>query len=368
MSAKSAGKGGTYDVLIVGAGPAGACAARGLVQKGYRVLVVERKKLPRYKICSGLIVDRSQDMVEEHFGTLPEHVYSEPRHLSGAKFCLAGDTLNDLPMEKSHVFNVWRSSFDHWLIQESGAEVWDQHQLVGLTQTGERVQATIRTEGGETVEVEASYLVGADGGGSRVRRLLDPGIEKKFRWATFVQLYCDGTVDLDPGYFYAFFDPSLRGFYNWLDFKDDNLIYGIGALKGESVNPYLENLTAYLKKTFGLKIDKVKRRTGCLATDMGITGNFFTGLDRVLLAGEAAGFMNALGEGISSALGTGLVAAEAIHQAETTSQAVLPVYNELVKAEQELTTVSWQLFKALVGRDFLDVPVAVAQTVPAGKG
>jgi flavin-dependent dehydrogenase len=46
MSAKKTGNADGYDVLIVGAGPAGASAARELVSNGYRVLVVEWKKLP----------------------------------------------------------------------------------------------------------------------------------------------------------------------------------------------------------------------------------------------------------------------------------------------------------------------------------
>jgi flavin-dependent dehydrogenase len=64
--------------------------------------------------------------------------------------------------------------------------------------------------------------------------------------------------------------------------------------------------------------------------------------------------MNVFGEGISSALATGHIAAEAIHRAETSSRAILPVYSELVRTEQELTTASWEIFKALVGRSFLD--------------
>jgi geranylgeranyl reductase family protein len=358
----------TYDVLIVGAGPAGASAARGLVKNGYRVLVVEWKKLPRYKICSGLIIDRAQDLLEEYFGRPPQQVFSEPRLLKGARLCLVGDKLSDIPLEKGHAFNVWRSSFDHWLIQQSGADVLDEHQLVGFRQTAEKVQASILRQGKETLEVEASYLIGADGAGSRVRRLLDPAIEKEIRWATFVQLYCHGTINLEREYFYAFFDPSLRGFYNWLDFKDDNLIYGIGARKGESVTPYLENLTEYLKSFFSMQIDEVVRRTGCVATDMGTSGNFVLGRDRVLLVGEAAGFMNAFGEGISSALATGYVAAEAIHQAEISSKAVMPIFSELAKAEQELTTVSWEMFKALVGRGFLDQAIELAQPVPPQRG
>lgn len=367
MSAKNAKNLRSYDVLIVGAGPAGASAARGLVKNGYRVLIVEWKKLPRYKICSGLIVDRAQDLLEEYFGSPPQDVFSDPRLLKGARLCVGGDKLSDIPFEKGHAFNVWRSSFDYWLIQQSGADVLDEHQLVGFTQTAETVHASILRKGKQSVEVEASYLIGADGAGSRVRRLLDPDIERQIGRGTVVQLYCHGTIHLEREYFYALFDPSLRGFYNWVNFKDDNLVYGIGSPKGESVTPYLQNLTAYLKKFFGMQIDEVIRKTGCVATDMGPRGNFVLGRDRVLLVGEAAGFQNAFGEGISSALATGYLAAEAIHQAEISSKAVMPIFSELAKAEKELTTVSWEMFRALVGRGFMAQPIELAQRVPPGR-
>ena len=158
MSAETTGGAAACDVLIVGSGPAGASAARELVRNGYKVLVVESKKLPRYKICSGLIVDRSQDLVEEYFGSLPEDVFSEPRHLRGARFCLAGNTLNDVPLGKEDAYNVWRSSFDHWLVQRSGAAVWDQHQFVGFTESNDKVRVNIRREGRERIQVEASCL------------------------------------------------------------------------------------------------------------------------------------------------------------------------------------------------------------------
>jgi len=367
MSTKKTKSDHTYDVLIVGAGPAGSSAAKELVKNGYRVLVVERKRLPRYKICSGLIVERSLDLLEEYFGNPPEEVFSEPRFPKGARLCLAGDKFTDVPTEKSQGLCVWRSDFDHWLIQQSGADVMDEHQVVGVSQTDEKVRVGILKRDGETIEIEASYVIGADGGGSSVRRLVDPVIKKKIHWVTFVQRYCHGTIPLEPEYFYAFFDPSLIGFYNWLNFKDDYLVYGIGAPKGTSVTPYLENLTEYLKKTFGMQIDEVVRRTGCVATDMGLNDNFVLGLDRVLLAGEAAGFMNGLGEGISSALATGHIVAQAIHQAETASEEALPIYCELAKPEQELTTLSWEMVNALLGRGFLDQPVAVAQTFPTER-
>ncbi len=342
-----------YDVVIIGAGPAGATAASELVKQGYKVLIIERKKLPRYKICSGLIIDRAQDLLEEHFGTPPDHVFCKPKFLKGARLCLEKDSLIDVPVEKAQTYNIWRAKFDQWLIQKSGAEVLDKHLLVDLKQTDEAVQVYIQTPNDQIISIKASFVIGADGGRSSVRLLLDSSFGKKVKQFTFAQAYCDGSIDLDPKYFYMFFDPSLSAFYTWLNFKDDYLIYGAAVHKGEKLTPAFNDSTNYLQKTFGLGIKKVIKKTGCTGTDMGITGKFFLGLGRVLLAGEAAGFMNIFGEGISSAIATGHLAATAIIQAQTANQEVLPIYKEISKTEEEITRKSWDIANMILGRAFL---------------
>ena len=218
-----------YDVVIVGAGPAGAAAARELVGSGYRVLVVEKKKLPRYKICSGLIMGRAQDLLIRSFGEPPVEVFSKPDFLKGSRLSISGNAFTDLPVGRPRIYNVWRSTFDHWLIRQSGADILELHRLVDFTQSERRVEATIEGPGAERHRVGARYLIGADGGRSRTRRLLDPGFEEKIGYSTFVQLYCSAAIDLDPEYYYLFFDQSLSAFYTWLHVKDDYLVYGVGA-------------------------------------------------------------------------------------------------------------------------------------------
>lgn len=47
-----------YDVIVIGAGPTGCTAAKTLSEKGYKVLLVEKFELPRYKSCSGVLQKR----------------------------------------------------------------------------------------------------------------------------------------------------------------------------------------------------------------------------------------------------------------------------------------------------------------------
>lgn len=57
-----------YDVIVVGAGPTGSTAAKVLAGKGLHVLLVERHKLPRYKSCSGVLIQKTMDLVRRYFG------------------------------------------------------------------------------------------------------------------------------------------------------------------------------------------------------------------------------------------------------------------------------------------------------------
>jgi len=339
-----------YDTVIVGAGPAGASAARELVKKGMRTIIIEKKKLPRYKICSGLIQDDAQDIVFEKFGRLPKSVFSAPGFLKGVRFCAAGCAISDLRLQKPQVMNVWRSQFDHWLIRQSGVELWEGHRLIGLSQNEKTVHAKIMAPNNGVFEIESSYLIGADGGKSSTRALLSPAFEQTVKYSKFVQAYCQGKIDLDPLYFYMFFDPSLSSFYTWLHIKDEFLVLGVGAYKDQSILKCFQDSTDYLAANFGLKIDKIKRRTGCFVSDMPMRGNFYLGEGRILLAGEAAGFMHAFGEGISAALSTGYHAGVAIYQAGHADGQILPLYSDLVKYEQNRTVKSWKLAAELMKR------------------
>lgn len=73
-----------YDVIIIGAGPTGSTAAKTLAENGYKVLLVEKFKMPRYKSCSGQLIKKSLDLVQTYFGeTVPFFTMCTPTENRG---------------------------------------------------------------------------------------------------------------------------------------------------------------------------------------------------------------------------------------------------------------------------------------------
>ena len=66
-----------FDVLIVGAGPAGSTVATLLSQKGINVLLVDAKVYPREKLCAELISKKAYTVINDIFGfDLESSIYS----------------------------------------------------------------------------------------------------------------------------------------------------------------------------------------------------------------------------------------------------------------------------------------------------
>lgn len=76
-----------FDVIVIGAGPTGSTAAKTLADKGYKVLLVEKFKMPRYKSCSGQLIKKSMDLVQAYFGvSVPASTMCVPTENRGMIF------------------------------------------------------------------------------------------------------------------------------------------------------------------------------------------------------------------------------------------------------------------------------------------
>ncbi len=347
-----------YDVVIVGAGPSGAMTARVLVERGLKVLIIEKKRLPRYKICSGIIFRKSQDITDKYFGEIPKSAYVKPELLQGVRMWDCDGGYRDMPFIKDGrgAPNVWRSEFDNWLVCGSGAEVKDLLKLVDFDVESDSIVLRCR-DLRENVEVRVTgkYLVSAEGGKSLIRAELDPEFENGLRWFVAYQNYYEGDSELDSNFYHGFLDPQYGDVYAWFSVKDGLQIFGTAVKRGGIIAPYLLKFTEFLQNRFGLKLKKMVRKSGCVGNNMCPEGKFYLGKGNVLLVGEAAGFLNAFGEGISCALTSGICAGEAISKGFDSGESAVSLYTELTKHERRLTKVSWRMGAKMAGRDLMPI-------------
>jgi len=110
-----------WDVVVVGAGPAGASAAYAAAVAGRRVLLLEKAELPRYKTCGGGIIGPSRDALPPGFELpLRDRVYAVTFSLNG-RFARTRRS-------RTMLFGlVNRPEFDQALVEsarKAGAELW----------------------------------------------------------------------------------------------------------------------------------------------------------------------------------------------------------------------------------------------------
>ena len=333
-----------YDVIVIGAGPAGSTAAKNLAEKGRRVLLVERCKMPRYKSCSGQLIQKTLDLVEAYYGEpVPDSTMCTPMENRGV--ILTDDKGNTFRFEQSGR-NVWRSAFDKWLADKAasaGAEARDDTAALTCVEREGVVTVTLKS-GGRTYTEQASYIVDSEGVTGTLKRKLT-GKEPQF--ITTYQTYNRGTIDLDPHYFYAWLQEDLSQYDAWFNVKDDQLVLGVSARDGGRVNEYFSKFIAYMQDRHGLRIEQELKqdrwlmhriRPGC-AIDLGA--------GRVFFAGETAGFLNPMGEGVSSAIESGYQLATAILNQFDDHKAVLSVYGSAVTPLQAYMKRQWHLVSGM---------------------
>ena len=294
-----------WDAIVLGLGPAGCAAARTLAASGLRVLAVERKRLPREKSCSGSLIRRSLTAVERIFGQpVPAHTTCTPVRTAGMVLVDGGGVEHPSDQEG---LNVWRAPFDAWLA--SGAA---EAGAVLAAGTGGTVLPGVPEAGWPTVRLRT-------GGGTRLERsrfVLDcRGVAEHKGGARPVvtyQTFHRGRCDLDPRYFYGFLQEYLSTYDAWLNVKDGLLVAGSAAGTPKEARLYHRRFLDYLRTHHGFAADEPLRQETWAMPAVLPGCPLDLGSGRLLRCGEAAGFLNPMGEGISSALESGAAAARAV--------------------------------------------------------
>ncbi|MCK9684290.1 NAD(P)/FAD-dependent oxidoreductase [Scleromatobacter humisilvae] len=166
------------DVLIIGAGPAGAVAAGFLRQQGRSVLVLEREQFPRFSIGESLL-PQSMEYIEAA-GMLRDVVEAGFQYKNGAAFAWR-DKYTDFDFRDKFsdgwatTYQVQRATFDKVLADAAarmGAEIRYRHEVTAIDLEGERPRVSARDADGNELHVEARFVLDASGFGRTLPRLL----------------------------------------------------------------------------------------------------------------------------------------------------------------------------------------------------
>lgn len=300
-----------YDVIVIGAGPAGCCAARTLAGLGKRVLLVERFLLPRYKSCSGVLISKAMELTERFFevtiSAFPEKVTCSPAENGGMIF--TSDSGREYRFEQPGL-NVWRSDYDGFLAEKAagaGAELRCGTAALDCAEYPGHVELTLR--GNSVYTEKARYVLDCEGVVGAFKRKITGGTGE---YITTFQTFNDGTIDLDPHYFYAYLQPELSEYDAWFNVKDDKLVLGVSVRDQRKIPIYYAAFLDYMTNRHGLSIKGELKREKWLMPHIRKEPVIELSRGRIFFAGEIAGFLNPMGEGISAALESGYYAANAL--------------------------------------------------------
>ncbi len=291
----------TWDVAVVGAGPAGATAARVAAASGARVVLLEKATLPRYKTCGGGLIGFSRDALPAGFDVpVRQRIDAISFTHNGRKARTRRDRAGDL------LALVNRADFDHALAKaavEAGAVLREGAAVTGKAERGGLAVLTLADD----TQVAARAVVGADGSASRISRYVgvsfgqvDLGLEAEIPVPPAVAAQWSGRLLIDWG--------PVPGSYGWVFPKGDTLTVGVIAARGagNATRAYYRDFVQRLGLSEYRPLSDSGHLTRCRTSDSPLARG------RVLVAGDAAGLLEPwTREGISYALRSGRLAGEA---------------------------------------------------------
>ena len=303
-----------FDIVIVGAGPAGSNLAR-LIGNQFKVLVIDKRSLTSrepsriQKCCGGLLAPDAQKMMAKLGLGIPKEILVNPQLFSVKTIDL------NAHLERNYqrfYYNMDREAFDRWLVSLipntvqlhtssifKGYEPIDGGYFVEYTTHGQPRRATTK------------IIVGADGAMSRIRASLKSASKSPKPYIAIQEWF--ETASYTPHYT-AIFDETISDFYSWIIPKGQHLLLGSALDPSESPWEKFFELKEKLRH-YDFDLSKKVKTEGAAIYRTQNLNQLNWGEDGIPLIGEAAGAISpSSAEGISYALKTSLFLAHSLEK------------------------------------------------------
>jgi geranylgeranyl reductase family protein len=290
-----------FDVLVVGAGPAGSASAHHLARAGARVLLADRARFPRDKPCGGGLTGRALAHVPCDVEPVVERVVDRMVLRVGYGASLRRTSTDPL------IAMTQRRRLDLHLADQAAAAGADFRDGVSVGELAFHDGTISARVGG--APVRASFVVGADGANGVVARAAGLGVgivrgvalEGNVPWGTLEAGEYQTAAWVELG--------VVPGGYGWVFPKGDHANLGVGGRMDEG--PRLRGHLDRLARAHGVDPAAITDVRGhrLPMRELGEPA----GRGRVLLVGDAAGLVDPLsGDGMYEAFVSAQLAAEAI--------------------------------------------------------
>lgn len=366
------------DVLVIGGGPAGAAAGYWLATRGHDVTIVEKKTFPREKTCGDGLTPRAvKQIVDMGLGDALTRFH----RYEGLRATGMGRALElqwpEHPIYPQHGYVVRRRDLDMMVAhnaEASGATLLQGHEALSpIVQRGFVNGARVSSKDGSVFDINAKYVVVADGANSRFGRALGTSRQKKWPYGTAIRTYWESPKHADPWIESALDVKDRNGNpmpgYGWIfPVGDGTINIGVGLLstfrdfKSVNTTHLLDAYAHMVAESWGIDPTSPTQRATSGRIPMGGSVGPNVGPTHLVI-GDAAGSVNPFnGEGIDYAYETARLAASALHDALVSGDPVaLQQYSKMVQDEYGQYFKVARLFARVIGR-----PVLMRELTRAG--
>jgi len=341
----------SWDVIVVGAGPAGSTAARFAAEGGARTLLLEKHPVIGYPLCCAEAISTSG---------LRRVVEPDPRWINCKIERVHIYGPNDSHAEIYHPdagYILERKIFDRALAEkaaEAGAEIRVAHDVIGLIEGKAGFEGVVARNNGHERKLHGRVVIAADGIESQVaimaglKAALKPSqVHSAYQYLVSSPEIAPETLEFHLGTQFA------PGGYIWLFAKGGRLAnVGIGVCPTKTPKKKAAQfLDEFVRRRFG-KIGIIERMTGGVPTYL---PDLPLHKKNILLAGDAARVIDSLsGAGIANALLSGMLAgqtAAAMAKGEGDGKAYQDAFYRIKEKELNFYRRCRQLFLKLNDKD-----------------